>query len=144
VRPNREPATNNGQTYVVTSSTWSRRALFRAEPWAKLFLETLYYYRGNAYQLHAFVLMPDHFHVLITPEATLERAAQCIKGGFSHSAKVELGSKIEIWQKGFSDHNPGFPLDPAPQRLKPLARAAACGAAEAAPFQKRTGGDCSE
>src|SRR6266566_7977562 len=35
--------------------------------------------------------MPDHFHVLITPTITLERALQLIKGGFSFRATKELG-----------------------------------------------------
>ncbi len=48
--------------------------------------------------------MPDHLHVLLTPNTSLEKAAQFIKGGFSYRAKKELGSNIEIWQKGFSDH----------------------------------------
>ena len=47
--------------------------------------------------------MPDHFHVLITPEAALECAIQFIKGGFSFRAKKELGSSMEVWQRGFSD-----------------------------------------
>ncbi len=104
MRPTREHATHNRQTYMVTSETWGRRSLFRAEPWAKLFIDTLYHYRGSGYQLHAFVVMPDHFHALITPTASLERAVQYIKGGFSHRAKAELGSNMEVWQKGFSDH----------------------------------------
>jgi putative transposase len=89
---------------MVTSSTWGRRPLFRAEPWARLFLDTLYRYRAKAYLLHAFVLMPDHFHALVTPEASLERAIQFLKGGFSRRAKTELGSNMEVWQKGFCDH----------------------------------------
>jgi len=89
---------------MVTSETWGRRSLFRAEPWAKLFIDTLYHYRGSGYQLHAFVVMPEHFHALITPTASLERAVQYIKGGFSHRAKAELSSNMEVWQKGFSDH----------------------------------------
>ena len=48
--------------------------------------------------------MPEHFHVLITPAVTLERAVQFIKGGFSFRAKKELNSAMEIWQPGFSDH----------------------------------------
>ena len=48
--------------------------------------------------------MPDHIHVLITPKTSLERAVQFIKGGFSYRAKRELGSNMEVWQKGFSDH----------------------------------------
>jgi len=48
--------------------------------------------------------MPDHFHVLITPTSSLERAVQFIKGGFSYRAKRELESSMEVWQRGFSDH----------------------------------------
>jgi putative transposase len=54
--------------------------------------------------LHEFVIMPDHIHVLLTPLTSVEKAVQFIKGGFSYRAKKELGSNMEIWQKGFSDH----------------------------------------
>ena len=104
MRPTREHATRNEQTYFVTSDTWARRPLFRNQRWAKLFVDTLYCYRGKAYLLHEFVVMPDHFHVLITPTASLEKAVQFIKGGFSHRANLEFQSNLEIWQKGFSDH----------------------------------------
>jgi putative transposase len=67
-------------------------------------METLQHYRGRTYLLHEYVVMPDHFHILITPGVTLERAVQFIKGGFSFRAKKELGSSMEIWQPGFSDH----------------------------------------
>jgi putative transposase len=89
---------------MITSSTWGRRDLFSREPWANLMIDTLYHYRGTAYLLHEFVVMPDHVHVLFTPKTTLEKAVQFIKGGFSYRAKKELGSNMEIWQKGFSDH----------------------------------------
>ncbi len=104
MKPTREHATNNRQTYFVTASTWQRRAVFNNAQWAELFLETLLSYRGRAYSLHEYVLMPDHFHVLITPVVTLERAVQFVKGGFSFRAKKELHSSMEIWQRGFSDH----------------------------------------
>jgi putative transposase len=48
--------------------------------------------------------MPDHFHLLISPSSALERAMQLVKGGFSYRAKKELGSNMEIWQRGFADH----------------------------------------
>ena len=104
MRPTREHATNTGQTYMVTSATWERRSLFRNERWTKLLIDTLNHYRGTAYLLHEFVVMPDHIHILLTPLASLEKAVQFIKGGFSYRAKKELGSNLEIWQKGFSDH----------------------------------------
>jgi putative transposase len=103
LKPTREHATNNSQTYFVTSDTWERRSLFRNEAWARLFFKNLLAHRDE-YLLHEFVLMPDHFHILITPKGALEHAVQLIKGGFSHRAKKELGSNAEIWQRGFSDH----------------------------------------
>ena len=104
MRPTREHATNTGQTYMITSATWERRPLFRNERWARLLIDTLYHYRGSAYLLHEFVIMPDHIHVLLTPKTSLEKAVQFIKGGFSYRARKELGSNMEVWQKGFSDH----------------------------------------
>jgi putative transposase len=89
---------------MVTTETWGRRSLFNTERWAELLINTLYHYRGSAYLLHEFVIMPDHIHVLITPLGKLEKAVQFTKGGFSFRAKKELGSNMEVWQKGFQDH----------------------------------------
>jgi putative transposase len=89
---------------MVTTEAWGRRSLFNTERWAKLLIDTLYHYRGSAYLLHEFVIMPDHIHVLITPLGSLEKAVQFFKGGFSFRAKKELGSNMEVWQKGFQDH----------------------------------------
>jgi len=104
LKPAREHATNNAQTYFVTSDTWERRALFNTESWARLFFKVLLSYRCEAYLLHEFVLMPDHFHLLITPSTAIEKAVQLIKGGFSFHAKKDLGSNMEIWHRGFADH----------------------------------------
>jgi putative transposase len=94
-------------TYFVTFSTWQRQRLFVVESYARLFLKTIYGYRRQGrFELHAFVLMPEHVHVLLTPASsvTLERSIQFIKGGYSHALGVELGRKREIWQRGFTDH----------------------------------------
>ena len=89
-------------TYFVTTATYNRRRLFQASANAELFLETLQHYRAlGHYKLHAFVVMPDHVHLILTPQSiTLERAVGFIKGGFSH----RLASKIPVWQRGFTDH----------------------------------------
>ncbi|MFZ1087146.1 MAG: transposase [Terracidiphilus sp.] len=102
--PRREVATNNGQTYFVTSNTAERRPFFRHERWAKLFIETFCGYRPDRYLIHAFVLMPDHFHLIFIPSASLELAVQCIKGGFSFRAKREFKWNGGIWVTGYSDH----------------------------------------
>lgn len=104
MRPKREVATRNGQTYFVTSNTTGRKPFFRHERWAELFVETLYGYKAERFLLHDFVVMPDHFHLLMTPLESLERAVQCVKGGFSFRAKKELDWTGDIWVAGFSDH----------------------------------------
>jgi putative transposase len=94
-------------TYFVTFSTWQRQRLFIVETYARLFLKTLYGYRKQGrFELHAFVVMPEHVHLLLTPAPgiTLERAIQFIKGGYSHALGVEFGRKGEVWQRGFTDH----------------------------------------
>lgn len=94
-------------TYFVTSRTWESRALFTQEAKCRLFVEILFHYRDEgAYQRHAFVLMPDHFHLLLTPgvSASLERAVQLIKGGSARKIGKELKVRFPVWQRGFSDH----------------------------------------
>ena len=58
------------------------------------------------FQLHEFVLMPDHFHLILTPapDKSLERALQYIKGGYSFRVKRELAYKGLPWEQGFTNH----------------------------------------
>jgi putative transposase len=104
MRPARESFRKSGQTYFVSSQTVERQPFFRHERWAILMQEVLQHYRGVSYLLHAYVVMPDHFHLIISPTETLEGAMQNIKGGFSFRAKSNFEWKHNIWQVGFSDH----------------------------------------
>jgi putative transposase len=73
---------------------------------ATLLISTLFHYRDLAeYKLHAFVVMRNHFHALLTiaGKGTIESVMQKIKGGFSYRARSELGFRGEIWQRGFTD-----------------------------------------
>jgi putative transposase len=66
-------------------------------------METVLHYEAQRkYRLHGFVIMPDHFHVLITPasDVSLERAVQLIKGGFPYRLK----SRCPVWQESFANH----------------------------------------
>ena len=95
-----------GSSYFVTTKCWQGRQIFQVPEIAEILLQTLFYYRDRkAYQLHEFVLMPDHLHLLLTPSETtsLEKAVQLIKGGSSHRIHRERNHKMEIWQEGFYD-----------------------------------------
>lgn len=57
------------------------------------------------FELHDFVIMPDHLHLLLTVhnEMTIEKAMQLVKGRFSHRLSHEFGHKGEVWQRGFTE-----------------------------------------
>jgi putative transposase len=96
---------NTGHSiYFITASSFQKQALFQSERFAVPFIDTLLHYRlQGKYLLQEFVVMPNHFHLLITPTLTIERAMQLIKGGFSYRARRELGFAGEIWQPSYYD-----------------------------------------
>jgi len=90
------------RTYFVTAITAERRRLFQVTATAELFQRTIFDYRSQGkFLLHAFVIMPDHFHALITPapDVSLEKAMQFIKGGFS----FRLKNKLDVWMRSFNE-----------------------------------------
>jgi putative transposase len=96
------PRTAQTGTFFVTTITANRRRLFQVPRNAELFLETLQHYRAlGHYKLHAFVVMPDHVHLLLTTQTgTISGNMNLIKGGFSR----RLPSAFPRWQRGFTDH----------------------------------------
>src|ERR1700721_2358357 len=94
------------RTFFATPRTAVGRSLFQTERMATLLTDVLRsVMRSKRIIIHKFVVIPNHFHVLMTvPEQmTVVKAMQLIKGGFSFRAKRELGFQGEIWQRGFSD-----------------------------------------
>ena len=94
-------------TYFVTSRTWESRKVFTKPSVCEIFMETLLHYRDQgSYLLHGFVLMPDHIHLILTPDSgiTLERAVQFIKGGSARKICQQLSFRLPVWQRGFTDH----------------------------------------
>jgi putative transposase len=90
------------RTYLVTTVTAQRRSLFQFTATAELLERTILdYHSQGKYLLHAFVIMPDHLHALITPasDVSLEKAMQFIKGGFS----FRLKSKLDVWMRSFNE-----------------------------------------
>src|SRR5713226_9053165 len=83
-------APQSTRTFFVTSTTAGRRALLQSDRMAQLLVDVLAENRRKRRFLqHEFVIMPNHFHLLLTPaaEIPLEKALQFIKGGFSYRAK---------------------------------------------------------
>lgn len=89
------------RTFFITAVAANRRRLFQTDANANLLLQLFENDRAKGrYGLHAFVLMPDHIHLLITPAAnvSIEKAVQFIKGGFS----FRLKSRMPVWEDSFT------------------------------------------
>jgi hypothetical protein len=57
----------HARTFFITSSISGKRNLLQSDRSAALFVDVLYNYRGQGkFRLHEFVVMPDHFHLLLT------------------------------------------------------------------------------
>jgi putative transposase len=65
--------------------------------------------RKRRFLRHEFVIMPNHFHLLLTPaaEIPLEKGLQFIQGGFSYRVTREIHFAFEIWQASFVNHRVG-------------------------------------
>jgi putative transposase len=113
------PAPQTDRTFFVTSGTESHRPLLQSERMATLLISCFAENRNKKrFLLHEFVIMPTHFHALLTPapDVSLEKTMQYIKGGFSYRARKELNANFAIWQPSFTDHRIHDPRDYAQHR----------------------------
>jgi putative transposase len=95
-----EAILSNERVFFATTKTSMARRILQSEQNAL---------RSNVaagrFQLHDFVIMPDHLHLLMTipSDMTIEKAMQLVKGGFSYRLRKEYGFQGEVWQRGFSE-----------------------------------------
>lgn len=98
--------TRTGETYFVTFNCFQRKRLLQSARMAQLTIELLLHYRSEGkYLLHEFVVMPNHFHALLTSllSTSLESAVSIVKGSISYRARRDFGLKWELWQTSFVD-----------------------------------------
>src|SRR3990172_5084507 len=74
-----------GALYHVTTRGNERRSIFRSDKDREAFVELLGKVSGECgLELHAYVLMPNHYHLLVaTPHANLARAMQRLNGAYT-------------------------------------------------------------
>jgi putative transposase len=93
-------------TYFVTACAHMHRNLFQRRETAELMVATIFRYRdAGEFQVHEYVVMPNHIYLLVTPAAgcSIARVMQLIKGGFSHGLR-ESGSRMSaVWQHRYQE-----------------------------------------
>jgi putative transposase len=93
-------------TYFITICAHMHQNLFQRDEVAELMVATLLKYRdAGEFELHQYVVMPDHIHVLVSvPDSQpLSRIVQLIKGGFSHTLREQGTAMRAVWQSGYHD-----------------------------------------
>ena len=90
------------RTYFITAVCAGRRRVFQTDTNADLMINVMQSNRNKGrMQIHAFVLMPDHMHLVLTPAAdvSLEKAMQFLKCGYSFLLK----SKLDVWERSYRE-----------------------------------------
>jgi putative transposase len=94
------------RTFFVTTKTAMGKQVLQSERNARLLIDVLRtLIAERKFELHDFVVMPDHAHLLLTLRdgMTIEKAMQLIKGRFSHRLSKDFGYLGEVWQRGFAE-----------------------------------------
>lgn len=96
------PRTPNPGIFLVTMSTHKLRPVFAISRVAELFIDTLLHLRKNGvYKLHAFLVLPDRVHLLLSPQALpLARAVEITEAAFAE----RLDSVQLVWDPNFQSH----------------------------------------
>jgi len=96
-----------GREYLVTCVTGQRQPVFTDFVAARLLVDEL---RRSQREGHcewlAWVVMPDHFHGLLSlaENSDLSRLMNQIKGCGARSVNLYLARQGALWQPGFHDH----------------------------------------
>ena len=97
----------DGSTYFITFRVQKELSRpLESRVLASCVEEVLWLGHGERFVLDAYVIMPDHVHVLLRPMTgwTLARILQGIKGYSARQINAILGRKGAVWQKESFDH----------------------------------------
>jgi len=92
--------------YSLTICTAERHEIFRNDQTAKEVLAVLRKCVNEfRYNLRAYCLMPDHLHLLISPNDSGVSASEFVRHFKSRTAfRFKTATNGKLWQRGFYDH----------------------------------------
>jgi putative transposase len=97
-----------GAVYFTTCVNFERRPIFSKSENAYLLMNTLSRVgESHAHKLHAHVILPDHFHLLIEPmNCTISKIIQSLRRNFTINYKRHHGiqQNVTLAQHRFFDH----------------------------------------
>jgi len=96
----------NEHPYMITTNTMNREPIFTDNKAADIGMDAILFGRKQQwYYLLAFVIMPDHLHLVIIPkDKNISECMKSIKGFTAKKINEVLGREGAIWQSGFYDY----------------------------------------
>jgi putative transposase len=94
-------------SYFLTCCLEGRRPLFKraalADALVRLYGEAR---KRDEIALHGYVVMPDHYHVVLTLRgaASISDVVRRVRSAFSRKARKESAITGRVWQRRFYDH----------------------------------------
>jgi REP element-mobilizing transposase RayT len=94
------------ESYFVSVTTARFRPWFQNPQAAEVLCQVICAERGRSVLLHAFVVMPDHYHLLVTLLGAhrIPRLVQRINSLSARSINAAAGREGRIWARRFYDH----------------------------------------
>jgi len=96
-----------GRSYFLTCCVEKRRQLLRHARWARAIIGLYAEARDRGdILLHGYVVMPDHYHVLVTltGSASVSGLVRRAHSAFSHQVRQRMAVEGRVWQRRFYDH----------------------------------------
>ena len=97
---------DENQCHFVTSVTRDRNETFGELDAINILAAAISFYQErDDFNLHGYVIMSDHVHLLITPhKMTISDIMRNIKSYTGNAIRNKLGIDSDIWQDSFYDH----------------------------------------
>ena len=104
-RPQFRRYLEENRAYLATTNTEARQPLFLDPRLCSIVIENLAFYRDRGdFSLHAYVIMPDHLHLVITPRRVeLPDVMRNVKSYCAKGIREATGVLGRVWQSRFHD-----------------------------------------
>lgn len=91
--------------YFVTTATVDRRPVLASPRLAHIVVDNLAFYRDRGdFELIAYVVMPDHIHLLATPlRDPISDVMRNLKSHIARGIRLARGTTGPVWQQSFHD-----------------------------------------
>ena len=94
----------SGREYFITINIKGRKPVFLDHSCARIFIRTMMD-ASDKYLVLAFVVMPDHVHILIRLQgSSLSQVIKRLKAKSAIQINTHIGGYGQLWQENFYDH----------------------------------------